>query len=560
MLALSGWDATVFMSARLLRLVGVSRRAAGLAEIDVWSWYRSVHSPTFFPVAGLVDTRTLMMCLRSRIGSEVAYALNTLTVLSSTPPQDFLLNLSLCTDLVDELMELYEDVVEGRDDEDEPWREQDGDEGDARHDIPPPSRGNQKPGPSLSSSSSRMRPSSNSVSDARTNKNDTSSRHDHIHQRLRPPSTYTKDQRRFYEDEFRLGHPSTSSRGDPCRPQQRFAGMDRATLALGCTALLRNLTLYDINVLELVKDTRLLSASLLLATGGEEGDDDGEAKPSPSTVAIPRASNPIHLSRAQRLQARKDVLQIIGNLGYQIQLEQLPRWISRAIVELTGYFLEPNDTPAGFTPERPPLAHVVGPGMDTALLVLSRIALSDANRDALSKLPPTVLRPFILSKFAILIDLLPLNEFDFQFLTTEPALLRMELVAMGMYNLVYIAQVEVRKRLRESAGILKVLTRVIKKLYTAQAIIPPPPPGSTPLQHREYANASTRYSILCQRCIEVLRVLTEDEMAGNHVSSSTGNQEGVAWFGGHREEGNEGQGSHPRTRPSLLFARQDFLE
>jgi len=144
------------------------------------------------------------------------------------------------------------------------------------------------------------------------------------------------------------------------------------------------------------------------------------------------------------------------------------------------------------------------------------------------------------------------NDTDFQFLAAEPPLLRMELVAMCMYNLVYIATVDIRKKLREKVGTLKVLTRVIKKLYQANLAI----------QSQQTPAIANRYIVLCQRCIEILRVLTEDEVGSNNGGSSTGNQEGVAWFGGYKDAGEEGQGGRGslRSRPSLLFARPDFIE
>lgn len=447
------------------------------------------------------------MSLRSRLGPEVAYALNTLGLLSAASDQQPNFVIGRHPELLEEILDFFEEAVEGDEDDD-------------------------NLGGVLDESSSRAAASGSTTSPAKAgpSKGASTSRKPEHH------DTYTDVLHGAYKDEFKLRPVSSSSTAES------FAGLDRAQVVLACLALFRNLSLSEHPSKPTLTDPRLVSITLLATKTPKQA----KEVPEPPT-------SPLKLSPTQLLQARKDALQIAGNMGHHIHLEQHPAWVGHAIIELIDYFLDLGEAGTAPGPVGMGLMNAFSPSIDAALYALARVMLSDANRDAFSKLPQSnsTLRPFILSSFSTLLQLLPLTDLDFSMINSEPALVRIELVAMCLFNLVYVAAPDVRKKLRESPGTVKVLVRVVKKLYGIHL--------ATASQEQQAPNSL--YLVLCQRCIEVLRILSEDEAAGAG-QRTTGSQEGVAWFGSYFEGRDAGESSSggTRTRPSLLFAKQDFVE
>jgi hypothetical protein len=453
------------------------------------------------------------MSLRSRIGPEVAFALNSLGLLSATSDQQPGFAIGRHTELLEELIDFFEDAIDGDDDFE-------GDDDDV-------SNGHR----SREASTSKLVSLGLTTSPAKAG---TSKAGPSRKQELQ--DSYNNTSTDAYADEFKLRPISSAS------SIETFAGIDRAQVVLACLALFRNLSTSEHPTKPALVDPRILT-SILLATRTPK---QVRELPEPPT-------RPLFLSPPQLLQARKDALQIIGNLGPNIHLEVHKSWVGHAIVLLLDYFLEMGDSPASSTPAGLGLMNAFSAHIDIALYALARIILTDANRDSFTKLPQynTILRPFILSKFATLMQLLPLTDMDFAMVNSEPALVRMEMVAMCLFNVIYIASPEVRKKLRESPGTMKVLVRIVRKLYgihLATATQDQPTPNSL-------------YLVLCQRCIEVLRILSEDEAVGSG-QRTTGSQEGVAWFGSYSEgrDAGDSSGSTTRNRPSLLFAKEDIVE
>lgn len=459
---------------------------------------------------GFCDIHTVKMSLRSRLGPEVAYALNTLGLLSATSDQQPAFAIGRHPELLEDILDLFEEAVKGEEDDSE-------DDSAAE--------------PAASSSSSRHIASGSSTSPAKAGPSKPGAI-----PKQEPREAYSDTLRDAYNDEFKLRPASASS------ARESFAGLDRAQVVLACLALFRNLSLSEHPSKPTLTDPRLVTTVLLTTKTPRQTKD----LPEPPT-------RPLRLSQTQLLQARKEALQIVGNLGHHIPLEQHPSWVGHAIVGLLDYFLDLGEAPdiPGFPGMG--LMNSFSPSIDASLYALARVMLSDANRDSITKLPQsnTTLRPFILSKVPTLLQLLPLTDLDFSMINSEPALVRIELVAMCLFNLVYVASPDVRKKLRESPGTIKSLVRVVKKLYGIHL--------ATASQEQQAPNSL--YLVLCRRCLEVLRILSEDEAAGAG-QHTTGSQEGVAWFGSYFEGRDAGEGTSggSRTRPSLLFAKQDFVE
>lgn len=446
------------------------------------------------------------MSLRSRLGPEVAYALNTLGLLSATNDGQPSFSIGRHPELLEEAIDFFEEAVQGDEDED---------------DIPS----------SAEASSSKHVASGSTTSPAKAGPSKTANA-----RKQEEHDVYADMLHGSHDDEFRLRPVSKSA------STETFAGLDRAQVVLACLALFRNLSLSEHPTKPVLVDTRTVSIALM-------------ATKTPKQVRdLPDApQRPLKLSPVQLLQAKKDTLQIIGNLGHHIHLEQQKAWVGHAILSIIDYFLDPGEASLSPGPVGMSLMNAFSPSVDAALYALARVMLSDANRDAFSKLPQsnTTLRPFILAKFTTLLQLLPLTDLDFSMINSEPALVRIEMVAMCLFNLVYVAPPDVRKKLRDAPGTVKALVRVVKKLYGVHL--------ATASQDQQAP--SSLYLVLCQRCIEVLRILSEDEAAGAG-QRTTGSQEGVAWFGSYSEGRDTGDSTNgaSRTKPSLLFAKQDFVE
>lgn len=458
---------------------------------------------------GFCDIHAVKMSLRSRLGPEVAYALNTLGLLSATNDQQPSFAIGRHPELLEEIIDFFEEAIEG-DEDDEVFTGSEAGPSSSKHVVSGSTTSPAKAGPSKGTASNT--------------------------QKQEQPDVYADMLHHTYCDEFKLRPVSKSAN------TETFAGLDRAQVVLACLALFRNLSLSEHPSKPVLTDPNIVSLTLLATKTPKQ------AKELPDPPV-----RPLKLSAVQLLQAKKDALQILGNLGHHIHLEQQPSWVGHAVLNIIDYFLDLGEAALSPGPAGVGLMNSFSPSIDAALFALARVMLSDANRDAFSKLPQsnTTLRPFIISNFSTLLQLLPLTDLDFSMINSEPALVRIEMVAMCLFNLVYVAPPDVRKKLRETPGTVKMLVRVVKKLYGIHL--------ATATQDQQAPNSL--YLVLCQRCIEVLRILSEDEAAGAG-QRTTGSQEGVAWFGSYSEGRDVGESSSggSRTRPSLLFAKQDFVE
>lgn len=457
------------------------------------------------------------MCIRSRLAAEVSYALNAIALIS-TAPEGAKYSLLSHRELLEELLDLFRAVVRGQSEDSDV-------DSEAEHDDDTSARaGEKRPANAVENFSKSMQAPMLSKSTSKLGASIGSS--------IPKKRSYRQACESMLDDEFGL---ETHDK-EHYRPHSSyFAGLPRTTLAMTCLGILRNLSYDPGSHTMLARDARVIESSLLLLEHEHQR---------PNT--IPHAENEVQLGPTQLLQCQKDILQMIGNFGPAIQLDHHPAWATRAILELVDEFLEwnrPDVVP--FPPERGGPSYGVGAGLDAALLVLSRVALTDANRDAISKHP--LAASIIREKFPLLVQHLPVVDLDFHLLTQESALLRTELVAMSLFNLIYMAGSETRKRLRDTSPITRTLAKVIRKLYAVHF----------PNQSNQHPNGN-QYAILCLRCIEVLRVLSEDEVGG-HQNTGTGSQEGIAWFGGSSDT--DGVSGHDlQARPSLLFCRPDFVE
>lgn len=498
--------------------------------------------------AAICDIRTLTMSLRSRLGSEVSFALNSLGMLSAvstTTGQPFMI--SLYPELLDELAELLEEVIDGADEDD--W-DAEGQKSRLRQEQQqqPQNRArSHKMTASTSNGSAQAR--SRSKEAEREDYNDVFRQAEQEELKLHPLHSRGRSRRKATEGASR-GETSTreSDKDDEQHgaPGPTFAGLDRAELALQLLSLFRNFSYVPENLRPMLQDTRVVRSCLLATLSPRQL----EAIP-PGMIPIA----PLRLSRRELLGARKDVVQFLGNLGYHLALQEHPSWVAQAALDLVDYFLEVDTTHL----EHTSLATSFGPGLDAALYAWSRLALPDANRDTIAKLASAA--SFLERKTDILLQLLPVQDPDLQYMTSESSLLRIELVAMSLFNTVYISSPDMRKQVRDRPGPLKILTRLVKKLYQGHMALVSAQAASANGATQVPTVQDHQYLFLCQRCLEIIRLLTEDEVSSKNSGTGSGNGEATAWFGSWNEAAEEGESaSNVRSRASLLFVKQDFVE
>ena len=500
---------------------------------------------------GVCDIRTLTMSLRSRLGSEVSFALNSLGLLSAvstTMGQPFMI--SLYPELFDELAELLEEVVDGADEDDWDGTDTEG------HKLRP--RQEQQQQPQNRAKSHRMTASTSAASaQARSRSkeaervayNDVFREAEQEELELLAPRSRSRTRRKASGVTGLSETDGTKFNEDDRQPDAQrptFAGLDRAELALQLLSLFRNFSYVPENLRPMLQDTRVVRSCLLAILSPRQ------------MGAIPLDTIPVaplRLSRKELLGARKDVVQFLGNLGYHLALQEHPSWVAQAALDLVDYFLEIDTTHL----EHTSLAYSFGPGLDAALYAWSRLALPDANRDTIAKLGSAA--SFLERKTDILLQLLPVQDPDLQYMTSESSLLRIELVAMSLFNAVYISSADIRKQVRDRPGPLKILTRLVKKLYQGHMALVSAQAASANGASQVPTVQDHQYLFLCQRCLEVIRLLTEDEASSKNSGSGSGNGEATAWFGSWNEAAEEGESaSNVRSRASLLFVKQDFVE
>ena len=224
------------------------------------------------------------------------------------------------------------------------------------------------------------------------------------------------------------------------KQRETFAGLDKEDLMLALLALLRNLSHVPENLKLITEDERVVRSLLRVKIG------------------------------------KKDVIQIIGNAGLHIKLQGRPKWVPQAIADLVADFI---------TPPAVGLAYAFTPAIDAGLYAWSRIALLDANRRLLPQAVP----------FDTFMGYLPVADTDFQFLTSESTLLRVELVAMCLFNTACILGRDQRRSCLAKHGAS--LRRIVKKLF----------------------QAPQTYAILCQRVLEVIRMLSEEQVESQGLFS-----------------------------------------
>jgi hypothetical protein len=412
---------------------------------------------------------SLIMSIRSRLGSEVAFSLNSLLVLSSemnhrsNPRQGLELSLAVTTsgDLIGELLELWEETAfESDEDQDDVIIVDESDEKES-------TRKSQK------------------------------------------PLTYRQLFRMIAQDvgELQAEVPSQWV------PLTKTSITPRCPLApvetvLQISTLIRNFSMSGQNEKALIARTDLVPIVLRIAglplwnvdesTGGSKTDR--------------REDGRLQVNMSDSMSLRKDALEVLANLGLGVRLDNDDDATSIAIFDLLQFFLADahhNDqlyfdlsSNIGEASRRDqdlysPLAHY----MNLALATFARLTTLDNNRLIFSRLADS---ERLYDLFLSLLTLLPFEEDHFILVRDLPGLRFAENLAMSLYNLAFLAPAAVKERWRSEPRVIKGLLRVVRRLASPVA---------------QTSQPSDIFSVLIKRCILILHLL--NDVGG--ISTSTGN-------------------------------------
>lgn len=438
------------------------------------------------------------MSLRSRLASEVSFALNSLTLISMsirTHPSEqgtIPFPLSRCRDLYDELVDLLEETAFGYDDDLHDDQDQRGGT-TAQADSPPQTY------PALFQLITEEAGSS---------------------------SPSDPDERNRIAQLADLGHT-------PIKP---------VDILLSVTNILRNFSIAEENSQVMGEDEHLLDvlariANLPLKQSNQEKEV-GDRK---------RSRWPVRVTSSDSMILKKDVLELIANFGLRVRLEDHESSTARSLFDLLSFFLLDADrhrhtyfdlsqTPGSAGRLTQPHLVKIAPYLDLGLAAFSQITLLDSNRSTISRLSYS---SSLERLFGSLIRLVPVSESDFQVLTSESGLTYVQNLIMSLYNLVYLSPPELKLELRKKPAYFRGIMRVIRRLSGTGAS----------------DTAAQTFQPLIERCISLLHLL--NTLEGVTMGSSGMESSEVPWWGlsmsGWEEEEEFGllQDGKPRVQPAV---------
>lgn len=240
-----------------------------------------------------------------------------------------------------------------------------------------------------------------------------------------------------------------------------------------------------------------------------------------SLVRLPGSgdtTNPYSILEIARV--RREVVAILTNLGTSFDLRRVSPKATISIFRVISSFLtsgwealrqrEPGYGPSVSIRETAPSAVL---SVDRALAAFSSLALSDYNREVLAAVMPA---EELVELFSSLVKLFPLTQREVEaMLSIEDYLGRVELVALSVYSLAFLAPPQVRGQMRATPGATSILTRLVCDLT----------PRSPNLRQ-------SPFGILVGRIAETLGVLNGSVTPGGNaegMSFSAGGVDGKGW-------------------------------
>lgn len=358
---------------------------------------------------GRVDIEALSMSIRSRIPSELSYALTVLGMLSMPGKGEDKggLGLGHCGDLLDDLVDLVEEEAFGEDG----WQDW-----AAKLDRTPVEAG-------------------------------------HADNVLVPEVHHAPHTDLLVSAQFEAySHP------DPALD----LSSRRVEVVLLAVSLLRNFSLMADNYAIMTQHARFVEIMIRICDS---------RLTVPVTPAPVGHEGPATFGKADHLRIREDVLDIFHGLSSNLNLTVLPLDAVGLMVELALSHLKGSQTDSiSDRLFRGPGDHLDMP--DKAVLsleVLTQTSCSDQNRRVLRRLEGEV----IMDGFLTCLKYLAFDDKDAKILMHYPPMLDVQVkLAFCLYNFAFVASLAERARLRESVGVLSVLSTSIHLLSRAPPVHP----------------------------------------------------------------------------------------
>lgn len=356
---------------------------------------------------GRVDIEAVTMSLRSRISTEVSYALTTLTLISTmkgqAPGTGF--PISQCEDLMEELLDLLED--------------------EAFNGVPDPFETQLAPDACITT----HREIINAIQD----------------EGLRP----------FASLEHRQGAKDRNIGPKP-RPGHTV---------LVIMNVLRNLTVFTDNYAFMASHERFLDLFLRVSSVVRTGDH----SPRPASAAL--SLSDLVVARKDTLHTLLNLAHVIHLSAHPAQSKSTSRMASRAFELVASYLVDPADaiSPMNYVKQvgASHIGHVRPPSLpDIALQVFTLLGHPDSNRQIFSQ---AVSQPRLWNLFEALIRRLPILDLDFQLMAQEMWLGYLEKVVMGIYALAFLSPPVLKKKIKtdRTLGFGRVMLRMVQKFLLA---------------------------------------------------------------------------------------------
>ena len=243
-----------------------------------------------------------------------------------------------------------------------------------------------------------------------------------------------------------------------------------ANTALTVLNIIRSFALMQCNVVYLSKKQRLFELIARLSHSGDWFDvpiDSNEDTTHLEEQMRREDQNETPFTMAEAVRVRKEVLQIFNAVaGEHMNLTLMSDDTIKSIFELLVSFIvdaKAAEEEGGYldTAFAGHMIRRVPFHADIALDSFAKMAQPDKNREILSR----VIAPDDLLELGKqLVHLLPVSEEDYFSFKTEARLEYVLRIAMGLFNIAFLATQEVKRKLRDSPGITSVVFMTMKRL------------------------------------------------------------------------------------------------
>ncbi len=421
---------------------------------------------------GQVDVFAMTMSLRSRLATEVTYALNTLQILAAGvgAPGGFQFFLAPCEDLFPELLDLLEETAFTRPQPESALPER------------VKARGHLEWIRAAKADEADMREWRRRKAARKLHESDR--RPEDIAEREEEPPSESREETSVVpngqvqavddeeeEDEEDIPDAEKEEKEGHWNEERyhRDKARDAAT-AVTILNIIRGLAAMPGNFEYLCNQHRMFVLFARLSRAGERALEEQLQDSDEGSSSSSRGEPDTPFTLAEMVRVRKDILMTIATLSEEhLSLETLPEAVVLAIFDLVVSFVMDAqaviDLEGPLINEHQPRGYVrrVPMHADLALEAFSKFACLDDNRRVLCNVIPA---DDVYDLGMDLVRLLPVTAEDFDTITTEARLANLERIGACLFHIAFFAPQTVKKRFRESPAITNVVFLALKRLLS----------------------------------------------------------------------------------------------